>query len=121
MESLENGMKMLIVSSYPPRECGIATFTNDIFKAVKNVFGDSLRLEICALQNAHQQFDYPAEVSYILQKDSIENYRLIGEEINQRLPVVTHEPLDHIHHPFCGNVDGIFVRLLKVPDDARIV
>ncbi len=45
MESLENGMKMLIVSSYPPRECGIATFTNDIFKAVKNVFGDSLRLE----------------------------------------------------------------------------
>ena len=37
MDSLENGMKMLIVSSYPPRECEIATFTNDIFKAVCNL------------------------------------------------------------------------------------
>jgi glycosyltransferase involved in cell wall biosynthesis len=95
MESLENGMKMLIVSSYPPRECGIATFTTDIFKAVKNVFGDSLQLEICALQNAHQNFDYPAEVRYILHKDMLENYRQIGEEINLRedigLVCVQHE------------------------------
>jgi hypothetical protein len=35
---LEKGLKMLIVSSYPPRECGLATF-NDIVNAVKNVFG----------------------------------------------------------------------------------
>ena len=45
MEPLENGMKMLIVSSYPPRECGIATFTNDIFKAMQTVFGASLPVE----------------------------------------------------------------------------
>lgn len=84
METNDNGMKMLIISSYPPRECGIATFTNDIVKAVENVFGNSLQVEICALQNEHQYFEYPNEVKYILHKDNIESYRSIGEEINQR-------------------------------------
>ncbi|NCA21992.1 MAG: glycosyl transferase family 1, partial [Crocinitomicaceae bacterium] len=84
METINNGMKMLIISSYPPRECGIASFTNDIVKAVENVFGNSLQVEICALQNEHQYFDYPNEVKYILHKDNIESYRTIGEEINQR-------------------------------------
>jgi hypothetical protein len=47
---LEKGLKMLIVSSYPPRECGLATFSNDIVNAVKTVFGDTLPIEVCALR-----------------------------------------------------------------------
>ncbi|SDH22216.1 Glycosyltransferase involved in cell wall bisynthesis [Flavobacterium omnivorum] len=80
----ETGIKMLVVSSYPPRECGIATFTNDIVNAVNIVFGDTLPVEVCALQNREQEFQYPDEVSYILPVDSLVHYRLVAEKINER-------------------------------------
>jgi len=44
----EKEIKMLIVSSYPPRECGLATFSNDIVNSVKKVFGNTLPIEVCA-------------------------------------------------------------------------
>nr|WP_314895570.1 glycosyltransferase [uncultured Flavobacterium sp.] len=80
----EKGIKMLIVSSYPPRECGLATFSNDIANAVRIVFGDTLPVEVCALQNSEQQFEYNDEVTYILPVDSLEHYRMIAEKINER-------------------------------------
>lgn len=80
----ERGIKMLIVSSYPPRECGIATFSSDIINAVKIVFGDTLPVEVCALQNSEQHFDYSNEVTYILPVASLDDYRLHAEKINER-------------------------------------
>ncbi|TDE28805.1 glycosyltransferase [Flavobacterium ranwuense] len=81
---LQKGIKMLIVSSYPPRECGIATFSNDIVNAVKIVFGDTLPVEVCALQNSEQHFEYNNEVSYILPVNSLKHYRMVAEKINER-------------------------------------
>lgn len=80
----EKGIKMLVVSSYPPRECGLATFSNDIVNAVNNVFGNTLPIEVCALQNSDQLFKYNEEVKYILPVDQLEDYRLIAEKINER-------------------------------------
>lgn len=75
---------MLIVSSYPSRECGIATFSNDIVNAVEIVFGETLPVEVCALQNSDQNFSYNSEVTYILPVDSLNHYRLVAEKINER-------------------------------------
>lgn len=80
----EKGIKMLIVSSYPPRECGLATFSNDIANAVNGVFGDTLPIEVCALQNSDQNFSYNTEVTYVLAVDSLDEYRLVAEKINER-------------------------------------
>ena len=84
MEFLERGMKMLIVSTYPPRECGIATFSNDIVTAVEVVFGNTLPIEICALQNNKDELKYSHEVTYILSAKSLEDFRLSAEKINMR-------------------------------------
>lgn len=75
---------MLIVSSYPPRECGIATFSNDIVNAVKIVFGNTLPIEVCALQNNEHHFQYGDEVKYVLKSYSLDDYRLVAEKINER-------------------------------------
>lgn len=48
---------MLIVSSYQPIACGIATFSNDIVNAVKIVFGNTLPIELFALQNNEHHFN----------------------------------------------------------------
>lgn len=80
----EKGIKMLIVSSYPPRECGLATFSNDIVNAVKIVFGSTLPIEICALQNNNHVLEYGDEVTYVLPSSSVDDYRSIAEKINTR-------------------------------------
>ena len=80
----EKGIKMLIVSSYPSRACGIATFSNDIVNAVNLVFGDTLPVEVCALENTKDQFIYGDEVKYTLLASSLDDYRLVAEKINER-------------------------------------
>lgn len=80
----EKGIKMLIVTSYPPRVCGIATFSNDIVNAAKKVFGDTLAVEVCALENNRDQFTYGDEVKYTLLTSSLDDYRLVAEKINER-------------------------------------
>ena len=80
----DTGIKMLLVSSYPSRECGLATFSNDIVEAVANVFGDTLPIEVCALENEGQNFEYSEEVKYTLSTSTIDDYRLVAEKINER-------------------------------------
>lgn len=77
-------IKMLIVSSYTPRECGIATFSNDIVNAIETVFGDTLSVEVCALENKYKEFKYNKEVTYTLAAGSLDDYRLVAERINER-------------------------------------
>lgn len=84
MKFLERGMKMLLVGSYPPRKCGIATFSLDTVNAIQNMFGETIPIEVCALQNDEKQLSYGSEVSYLLQTDSLQNYRLMADTINER-------------------------------------
>ncbi len=42
---------ILIVSSFPPRVCGIATYTQDLTRALQNKFSSSLSVKICALES----------------------------------------------------------------------
>lgn len=95
MKFLERGMKMILVSSYPPRECGLATFSNDILNSVNNVFGNTLPVEICALKNEKTFYQYGKEVTHILNTSSLDNYREAAEKINERddigLVCVQHE------------------------------
>ncbi len=84
MKFLTRGMKMLFVGSYTPRRCGIATFTNDLYNAIQNMFGDTLPMEICAVQNQGDHIHYGTEVTYILHSQELDNYRIIAEKINER-------------------------------------
>ncbi|WP_367771095.1 glycosyltransferase [Flavobacterium sp. WC2421] len=81
---LDKGIKMLIVSSYPPRECGLATFSNDIINAVKTVFGSTLPIEVCALQNEENEVTYNSEVTFTLLTSKLDQYPLTAEKINER-------------------------------------
>lgn len=84
MEFLERGMKMLIISSYPPRECGIATFSIDIVKSIQKVFGDTLPIEVCALQHRENEFNYPNEVRYTLDTSDVNAIRTFANQLNER-------------------------------------
>lgn len=85
MKTLASNPKMLFVGTYPPRECGIATFTQDLGHAINKVFGQSLPVEICALENelTFKRY-YPRQVTYILRTSLVEEYRKVANAINER-------------------------------------
>ena len=108
----QNSIKseILVISSYPPRECGIATYSQDLIKALNNKFGDSLSIRVCALENGDSSFDYPPEVKYKLKTSHISSYLKLAEKINEddniQLALFQHE------FGFYKDRDDAFLELL---------
>lgn len=89
----ENQVWML--TSYPPRECGIATFSQDLKTTLEKSFGESLRFCIAAIDNGIEKERYPAEVSFIFHSDRSGDYRELAATIDSnkkiRALIIQHE------------------------------
>ena len=94
-EPPHSGPKIAFITSFPPRECGIATYSKDLIDFLKIKFGDSFTPMICALETDSQQPTYTEEVSHVLNTDHEYSFRHVTAEINQdrrvELVVVQHE------------------------------
>jgi hypothetical protein len=54
---------ILYLSSYPPRECGIATFTQDLTNAMDKEFSPGIKSKILAINdNGTSIYNYPRKV-----------------------------------------------------------
>ncbi len=87
--------EILFVTSYPPRECGIATYTQDLLTALNNKFSESFSLKVCALESGISGFTYPEEVKHVLDASDPAKYTELAHTLNQDdeldLIVVQHE------------------------------
>ncbi|MFM9949188.1 MAG: glycosyltransferase [Saprospiraceae bacterium] len=87
--------EILFLSSYPPRECGIATYSQDLLSALDNKFSDSFSLKVCALESGKANHVYPDEVKYILDTNDVNSYKALSHSINTdkqlELLLVQHE------------------------------
>ena len=93
--NFENKSEVLVITSYPPRECGIATYSRDLIKALNNKFGDSFSLNVCALESGKATFQYPEEVKYTLKTSEFKAYHQLAETINKeksiKIVLIQHE------------------------------
>jgi glycosyltransferase involved in cell wall biosynthesis len=82
--------EVLMITSYPPRECGIATYSQDLIQALNRKFGESVALKICALETEQEKHQYPDEVNFTLVTTALNNYSQLAGYINHnsRLKVV---------------------------------
>lgn len=82
--------EILVVTSYPPRECGIATYSQDLIKALNNKFSNSLSVKVCALESNGTTYPYPKEVQYILKTSLAHDYEKLAFTINkdERIEIV---------------------------------
>ena len=72
------------VSSYPPRECGIATFTKDLVTAVNGGKNLGLECRIAAMnENLYSRYNYPPEVNAQIDQDDRESYLIAAEKLNR--------------------------------------
>jgi glycosyltransferase involved in cell wall biosynthesis len=74
--------QILFVTSFPPRECGIATYSEDLIKALNNKFENSFKIKICALENDSEMFKYDKDVKYILNTKHKEAFKSLAGIIN---------------------------------------
>src|ERR1017187_3167728 len=75
--------EIVYISSYPPRECGIATYTHDLIKAMNNKFHRSFEAIVCALEKETNQFVYPEEVKYVINTSDSGSFMRVAKEINE--------------------------------------
>ncbi|MFM9945557.1 MAG: glycosyltransferase, partial [Bacteroidia bacterium] len=87
--------EILFITSYPPRECGIANYSQDLVKALKNKFKDSFAINVCALESGNVNHLYPPEVKYILDTNFFPAYHTLAKAINSnklvKIVLVQHE------------------------------
>jgi len=87
--------EILVITSYPPRECGIATYSQDLIQALNEKFRQSFSIRVCALQTASQDYEYPKEVKFKLETSEVNSYLNLAQSINDdeqiELVLVEHE------------------------------
>ncbi len=75
--------EILVVTSYPPRECGIATYSHDLITALNNKLGTSFEIKVCAMESGKSGFEYTQEVTSTLDTTDPEGYEKLALEINK--------------------------------------
>jgi len=94
-ESNTDLAEILVITSYPPRECGIATYSQDLIKALNNKFSNALSMKVCALESGETSFTYTDEVKYVLKTSIAGEYEKMAVRINNdtfvKTVVIQHE------------------------------
>lgn len=93
---------VVFISTFPPRECGIATFTRDLTKAITEVYGHVLECKIAAINpNVAEVFKYPPQVSWQINEDNGQDFKKLADAFNANPQV----QLINVQHEY-----GIFGR-----------
>jgi len=106
--------KIAFVTTYPPTQCGIATFTQDIISAINNSFSKNLSCVICDI-NEHPSKS--GDILFSLNPTLKEDYERVAKEINNDYSI----KLVHIQHEFglfggsFGNYVLNFLKAIKKP------
>jgi glycosyltransferase involved in cell wall biosynthesis len=80
------------LSTYPPRECGIANFTKDLIDSMSDLEG--FKHSIIAINEKGAIYDYDRHVKWIIDRDNAEDYVKAAEYVNSsniELVVIQHE------------------------------
>jgi glycosyltransferase involved in cell wall biosynthesis len=81
-------MKIAYISTYPPRECGIATFNQNLMRAVGANFPKSAKVSdngfVVALTDSENisEYEYPEEVKYTIRQNHQKDYIRAASFIN---------------------------------------
>lgn len=75
--------QVIVLTSYPPRVCGIATYTQDLLTALNRAFKGPVRYTVCALEDGLVSRNYPVEVTHTLNTKEVEDHLRLALEVDQ--------------------------------------
>ncbi|MBS1528338.1 MAG: glycosyltransferase family 4 protein, partial [Bacteroidetes bacterium] len=100
-------MKVTYISTYPPRECGLATFNKNLIGAIASGAGETMASVIAIDAGSNEdEYHYADEVSYVIRQESQDDYVKAAEFINS-----TDTDVCILQHEFgiFGGDSGIYV------------
>jgi glycosyltransferase involved in cell wall biosynthesis len=74
-----------LIGDYPPRRCGIATFTADVHAALREARPDA-KCEVYAVTDLEGAYQYPAEVACEIRQNEIGDYLAAVDRLNTSKP-----------------------------------
>ena len=72
-----------IIGNFPPRQCGLATFTRDMYSCLSRALPKA-QWSVIAMNDPGADYDYPSEVTHQLAQNDVEAYRKLAEELNAK-------------------------------------
>ena len=105
-----NPKNVAFSGDYLPRQCGIATFTSDLYKSY-NSFIPNSRAMVVSVNDTQEGYDYPSEVRYDFYQHDQEAYRKAAEFLNAKDTEVV--CLQHEYGIFGGPAGSYILTLLR--------
>lgn len=102
--------KVAILGNYPPRKCGIATFTRDLRDAVAEARSD-WHCPVITVTDPRCSYDYPTEVRFEIEEGNLSSYLRAADFLN-----LTHVDVLCVQHEFGifgGEAGGYILPLLR--------
>ncbi len=111
MKARKTSSWVLYVGTYPPRECGIATFTRDLAMTV-NKKVPLVKSKILAINDNTNIYDYPEEVILQINDSNVREYIDAARKINES-DLIKLVNIQHEFGIFGGEYGGYIIPFLK--------
>jgi len=99
-------MNICLVCSYPPRQCGIATFSYNLLSSLQGKLNNQkVNSFVVALNDYDTEYAYPEEVTFSIQQNIQQDYIKAAEYINSNADVCI---LQHEYGIYGGN-NGVYI------------
>jgi glycosyltransferase involved in cell wall biosynthesis len=102
--------RIAVVGNHLPRQCGIATFTNDLCDAIAAEYG-AAGLSVVAVNDRNSSYAYPERVRFEIEEGDISSYRATAAALNSgKIDLVC---LQHEYGIFGGKSGSYVLQLLR--------
>ncbi len=108
-ESQTGHLSIGVVGTYPPRICGIATFSHDLVHALEQQQGQAV-VKVAAMTRPPDGLAYPPEVGIRIRQESLSDYAAAAHALNESFDVVC---LQHEFGIFGGQDGELVTDLMK--------
>lgn len=98
-------MKIAFLATYPPRECGIGTFTNSLALAMTKNGDEENEIIVIAMHDNQEKYAFPPEVKLVIRQEHQTDYLKAADFINRNADICI---LEHEFGIYGGN-GGVYI------------
>jgi glycosyltransferase involved in cell wall biosynthesis len=112
--------KILFLSTYPPKKCGIASFTHDLITAINGEISDETEIDVCALDKNLCRELYENKISLLMDSFQLDSCEETAHKINND-PLIKLLCIDHEFGLYGGELGEYLLGFLSLIEKPFII